>query len=239
MKNKQNLEKLWEKVNEYVNKNLVKLPINSLVEKMGCENETAISLISAEGNINIALLGDSGTGKSNLFSRYFTNTFHLDFISTIGMDKQTKIIIFKNHLYRISISDTAGQERFRSLPLKYYKNADGAILLFDITDKNSFVNINSWMADLKGNAGNGKQVIYIVGNKIDLPERKVTQEEGTDLANSYGLKYYEMSCKININVYEILSRLIIDCINKLQLGNEEGFKLKRKKTKSKNKKSKC
>ena len=194
-----NLPLLWEKVNECVNKNLTKLPVNLFVEKMSILDETK-TLIKAEGTVNIILVGDSGVGKSNLFSRYFLNEFQEDFISTIGLDKQTKLIKYKNHLYRVSISDTAGQERFRSLPLKYYQNSDGALLLFDITSQESFDNVNLWMKDLQKNSRSQNQRIYLIGNKIDLPDRKINQDQGQILADSHGSKYYEMSCKTNINV---------------------------------------
>ena len=238
LEKKENLPQLWEKVNACVNKNLVKLPINLFVEKMSISDDTK-TLIKAEGTINIILVGDSGTGKSNLFSRYFLNEFKVDFISTIGMDKQMKLVKYKNKLYRISISDTAGQERFRALPLKYYQNADGTLLLFDITNQDSFDNINSWMQDLQKNGRGKSHKIYLIGNKIDLPDRKINQDQGYTLAESLGLKYYEMSCKENINVNEVVSRLVVECINNLITETENGFQLNKKKSKKGQKKSKC
>ena len=238
LEKKENLQQLWEKVNACVNKNLEKLPINLFVEKMSISSDAKI-LIKAEGTINIILVGDSGTGKSNLFSRYFLNEFKEDFISTIGMDKQIKLIKYKNHLYRISISDTAGQERFRALPLKYYQNADGTLLLFDITNKESFDNINSWIQDLQKNGRDKNHKIYLIGNKIDLSDRKINQDQAQTLAESLGLKYYEMSCKNNLNVNEVVSRLVVECINDLITETENGFQLNKKKAKKDKKKSKC
>ena len=222
------MKQLWEKVNECVNKSLAKTPINLLSERIESITDND-NMFRTEGSINIILIGDSGVGKTNVFSRYFQNKFEQNFISTIGMDRQTKFIKYKNNIYKFNISDTAGQERFRSLPIKYYQNADGALLLFDISDKESFDNIDLWINDLNKNSRKeGKQTIYLIGNKIDLPNRKVTQEEGKELAKKYGLQYYEMSCKININIYEIISRLIIDCFNNITEG-DGGFTLKKKK----------
>lgn len=235
IKTEKNLKELWEKVNECVNKSLEKIPINLLSEK----NESIIdsdNIVRAEGSINIILIGDSGVGKTNVFSRYFQNKFEENFISTIGMDRLTKAIKYKNKIYKVNISDTAGQERFRSLPLKYYQNADGALLLFDIADTESFNNINLWMSDLKKNSRSTKQIIYLIGNKIDLPKRKIAQEKGKELAEKYGIQYYEMSCKINMNIYEIISRLIIDCFNNI---SEEGDGFELKKKSKKGKKSCC
>ena len=230
------MKQLWEKVNECVNKSLEKIPVYLISERIEAITDIE-NPMRTEGSINIILIGDSGVGKTNVFSRYFQNKFEQNFISTIGMDRQTKYIKYKHKIYKVNISDTAGQERFRSLPIKYYQNADGALLLYDIAFRESFDNINVWMNDLKKNTRNTtKQTIYLVGNKIDLPNRQVSQEEGKDLAEKYGLQYYEMSCKININIYEIISRLIIDCFNNLTEGEEKTFKLK---DKEKNRKKGC
>ena len=188
--------------------------------------------MKSEGTINIILIGDSGVGKSNLFSRYFQNKFEENFISTIGMDRQLKVIKFKNILYNVSISDTAGQERFRSIPMKYYQNADGVLILFDVTNKESYDNVNKWIEDIKKSGGNDKKGMYLIGNKIDINEREVTRDEGKHLADSLSLNYYEMSCKININIYEVVSRMIVDCLKNV-MNNGDGFQLKNKKTKKK------
>lgn len=226
LKTKSGIERIWDKVYECVNKTYHRIPINLLSEKLDITQDTD-DFFKTEGSINIILIGDSGVGKSNLFSRYFHNKFEDNFISTIGMDRQTKLIKYKNKNYRLNISDTAGQERFRSLPIKYYQNADGALLLFDITDKDSFQNINLWMEDLTKNSRSLKQTIYLIGNKIDLPNRSISQEDAKELAEKLNLQYYEMSCKLNMNIYEIISRLFIDCLNNLNEAN--GFQINKKK----------
>lgn len=230
LKTKNGIEKIWDKVYEYVNKTYHRIPINLLSEKHDITQDTD-DFFKTEGSINIILIGDSGVGKSNLFSRYFHNKFEDNFISTIGMDRQTKLIKYKNKNYRLNISDTAGQERFRSLPIKYYQNADGALLLFDITDKDSFQNINLWIEDLTKNSRSLKQTIYLIGNKIDLPNRNISQEDAKELAEKLNLQYYEMSCKLNMNIYEIISRLFIDCLNNLNEAN--GFQINKKKKQAK------
>ena len=235
LKTQNNLELLWEKVYNYVNKTSNEIPINLIEERIEIIERGTSNYIKTEGSIHIILIGDSGVGKTNLFSRYFQNKFVDQFISTIGMDRQTKIIKYKNKIYNIHISDTAGQERFRSIPIRYYQNADGVLLLYDINDINSFENIKVWMKDLEINKTKSKQIIYLIGNKIDLPERNITQDEGSQMAKSFGLPYYEMSCKINMNINEIISRLIVDCFNNLIDNENNGFKVKNKKSK-KNKK---
>ena len=236
LKTKVNLEQLWDKVYECVNKNTSNIPNNLLTEKIETFSGDIDTLMNAERTINIILIGDSGVGKTNLFIRYFKNKFEPNFISTIGLEKQSKFFKYKNKFYRLNISDTAGQERFRSLPLTYYQNADGALLLYDITDKDSFENVRKWMDDLNNNKRVGcKQTIYLIGNKIDLPERAVTQEDAKELAESLELQYYEMSAKANININEIVARLFISCLDNL-MESENGFKInKKKKNKKKNK----
>ena len=216
--NKNNLENLWEKVYQIINrKENIRIPINSIKERINYSNwkDKLSELLQADGIINIVLMGDSGVGKSNVFSRYFNNKFVRTFISTIGVDKQTKIIKYKKFIYNVNISDTAGQEKFRCLPLRYFKNADGILLLFDVGRIDSFKNVERWVDDMKQNEGFLSQKIYVIGNKIDIKDRAVTYEEGEEMAKKLGFDYYEMSCKININVFEVISRLIKDCIKKI------------------------
>ena len=225
-----NLEHLWESVYKCVNSSQ-EFPINLLTEKVdnseGLSNET----IQIEGSINIILIGDSGVGKTNVFSRYFQNKFEENFLTTIGMDKQIKLIKYKNNLYKVNITDTAGQERFRSIPISYFQNADGALLLFDVSNKESFQNVEPWIKNIKENARSAKRVIYLIGNKIDS-NRVISQDDAKELAEELKLPYYEMSCKININIYEILSRLIVECLDNL-VEREKGFGIKKNKQKSK------
>ena len=218
LENKNNLENLWEKVYQIINrKENIRIPINSIKERINYSNwkDKVSELLQADGIINIVLMGDSGVGKSNVLSRYFNNKFVRTFISTIGVDKKTKIIKYKKFIYNVNISDTAGQEKFRCLPLRYFKNADGILLLFDVGRIDSFKNVERWVDDMKQNEGFLSQKIYVIGNKIDIKNRAVTYEEGEEMAKKLGFDYYEMSCKININVFEVISRLIKDCIKKI------------------------
>ena len=149
------------------------------------------------------------------------------------MDRQVKVIKYNNNLYNINISDTAGQERFKSIPMKYYQNADGVLILFDVTNKESYENVNKWFEDIKKSGGNEKKCMYLIGNKIDINEREVSHDEGKYLADSLNINYYEMSCKININIYEVISRMIVECLKNV-MNNGNGFQLRKKKTKKKN-----
>ena len=160
--------------------------------------------------------------------RYFRDTFSETFLTTVGIDKETRVIKIKDKAYRITLWDTAGQERFRSLPIKYYQNADGVLLFFDITDKRSFENVDVWFNDAKKNIRNNSRTnIFLIGNKIDS-KRVVTKEEVLKKANELGMKYFEVSCKINMNVNEVMSTLIYNCYENIE--NINGEKLDRRKT---------
>lgn len=113
---------------------------------------------------------------------------------------------------KLKLWDTAGQEIYHTLTKNYYKNCDGIIIVFDITNKESFDKINYWVKQIKESADKKKQVI--IGNKIDLQnERQITKEEGEKMAASYSLKYFETSAKENIGINEFMLNLINDVIN--------------------------
>ena len=217
LKTKLNVDKLFQRIQECLNnkENSSKKPL--LINKDIVEN-----FLEVEGTINLILIGDSGVGKSQFFLRFFTNEYKDEFSSTIGMDRRNFSVKYNNLYYRVILNDTAGQERFRSLPMKYYQNADGALLLYDLENKTSFYNIKNWVEGMR-NASNTNKVIYLVGNKIDLV-RKTSYQEGKELATSFGLKYFEISCKININIEEIVYRLITDCLGSFKRNNTISIK---------------
>lgn len=171
-----------------------------------------------KGILNIIFLGNSMVGKSCLFLRLNKNSFREDFLSSIGVDKVPKSFKYKNDKYKINLYDTAGQDRYRStLPSKYYKNSDGVFLLFDLGNKESFNDISIWMSEINAKHGNSSgnkngPVIFLVGNKLDIEEREVSFDEAENKANFYGIKYFEISCKFNLNIPEMYARMITQCI---------------------------
>ncbi len=126
----------------------------------------------------VVLIGDSGVGKSNLLSRYLKNEFSYDTKTTVGVEFGAKKVEIDEFKIKVQIWDTAGQERYKSITNAYYKGAKGALLVYDITKKETFENINKWVPELKQN-GDKDVTIVLVGNKIDLEdERKISTEEG-------------------------------------------------------------
>jgi GTPase SAR1 family protein len=124
----------------------------------------------------------------------------------------------------MQIWDTAGQEKFRSIVQQYYKGAMGIILTYSVTDKRSFQNIEGWMKQIAVNAPDA--VIVLVGNKADLNERQVQTEDGQQLAEKFGLKFYETSAKVGTNVEEVFHDVAIMIRGKL---GEENLKAMEKK----------
>ena len=175
-----------------------------------------------EGSISLMLLGDGRVGKSNFMTRYANNKFSDEYLMTVGYNEAIKTLKIDNkNIYQLRLVDTAGQERYMSMPRNYYKNSDGILLLYDVESKESFKNIEIWMNDIKEytDKKDDNIVIYLIGNKIDLiyndnnnDEEKVTNEEIEELANSLKVKYYDISCKWNLNIEEVMARIILDCL---------------------------
>ena len=207
IKNGTNMPELLNKINTTINDSKKELASNIVSETL----EKNVGFINAEGSLSLILVGDSSVGKTCFLNRYFKNQFKST-LSNIGIDKDIKFVKINNSIYKLTVWDTVGQERFRALPKKYFQNADGVLLLFDVTKDESFSNVSSWMKDIKDNSNKESNIIiYLIGNKIDLNERVVTKESAEELAQSLGMKYFDVSCKNNINVSEIMSRMIMEC----------------------------
>ena len=201
-----------------------------------------------KSQFSFILLGDSGVGKTNFLTRYANNGFCQIFLSTNGFNQEMKLIkLNADDYYGITLTDTAGQERFKSLPKKYYRDADGVLLLFDVNDKESFKEVNNWVNQIKEYSVKYKEneendidkdnvvddkkkndvVIYLLGNKIDMSQEyewAVTRKEIDDLVAQLNVKYYDICVKWNLNVEEIMARLIFDC-HKINMPRSETFQL--------------
>lgn len=167
--------------------------------------------------IKLFLLGDSSVGKTAFIRRYFLDDFKINWMTTIGVDVEKKIICIKDKIYQLNVWDTAGQEKLRAIPRQYYTKSDGFFLMFDVTKIQTFKALQGWIADIQENADVNKTiVIIIIGNKIDSNEpREVSYEEALRFANDNKFKYIEVSCKLGLNISEALSQLIIESYRNL------------------------
>ena len=169
----------------------------------------------------ILVIGDSGVGKSNLLLRYVKNEFASDMRSTVGVEFGTKMLKIDNYDVKAQIWDTAGQERYRAITSAYYKGAKGVLIVYDITRKNSFENVDKWLNDFKMKSDDDA-VIVIVGNKSDLiNEREVSIEEATLKAQVNHLAFFETSAKENENVHSAFISLITQVVKNYKKNNSE------------------
>jgi small GTP-binding protein len=161
-------------------------------------------------------------------------------ILTIGTCNKTELVKINNNVINMQLWDTAGQERFKSIIRNYYINADGIILLFDVTNKKSFDNLSKWLKEITDNTFNKKLIVYLVGNKIEqFEQRVVDRERGMGLANALGgLPYFEVSVKLNLNVREVVVNLVKDIYKYTIMRNKGSCKLEDSKIIN-NKKSCC
>ena len=188
--------------------------------------------------IKIITLGETAVGKSSFIIRYAQDKFSSNYISTLGLDyRQRKIKLEDGREINLRLFDTAGQERYKSISVNLIKKANGILLIYDITNKDSFNSIGKWMESIDEVSSANTKVI-LVGNKIDMEgERQVTKEEGERRAKEYNIPFYETSCKNGININEVFSRITKEILNKKEnIDNSKGEKLNNYK---KNKKSTC
>jgi Ras-related protein Rab-1A len=163
----------------------------------------------------LIIIGDTNTGKSCLLQRFADDLYINEFISTIGVDFKVKTITINDKMIKTQIWDTAGQDRFRSITNSYYRGAHGIIISYDITNKQSFVNIERWMRNVKDLVSDNA-VKILIGTKSDLEEkRKVSKKELEDLANELDMKYIETSAKDNKNVDELFIIICKEILNNM------------------------
>ena len=174
--------------------------------------------------MKIIIVGDSGVGKTNLLERYIKNEFFESNRNTVGVDFMAKKIQLDKHSVKIQFWDTAGQEKYKSISSAYYKSTQGVILVYDVTNRASFLNIGNWLKDIKEHTDNDIQYL-LVGNKTDLSDdRQLTQEEAKQYAEATGLFFMEVSAKSNENqcvnlAFETLFKEIL----KRLVEKDEGF----------------
>ncbi|KAI8070193.1 GTPase Ypt3 [Thamnidium elegans] len=178
---------------------------------MNVEDENSYDYV-----FKLVVVGDSGVGKTNLMSRFVHDTFDFASKSTIGLDLTIKNMVVKNKRVRAQIWDTAGQERYRSITKRYYRGSVGALLVYDITKRESFTSISRWLNELKINEAHPDSIIMLIGNKSDLESnRKVSQQEAMDYAESNGLMFMETSALESINVEKAFESLIFNIFDKI------------------------
>ena len=183
-----------------------------------------------EPHFKILVLGDPSVGKSCFLIRYTEDTFQDVYLSTIGMDcKYKDVILEEDKSIRLQIWDTAGQDRFRSITKNLYKGAAGIMLIYDITNRNTFDNVKKWVNSIKEEV-TSKVVIILVGNKIDLDKkRQVQTDEGEQIAEEFDMPFFECSALTGENInsaFETLAKKLVEVKAKAK---QQGEQLKQNK----------
>jgi Ras-related protein Rab-8A len=154
------------------------------------------------------IIGDTAVGKTNILLRYVNEEYKMSHVTTIGVDFKIKTINIDGIKIKMQIWDTAGQERFKTITETYYKGAAGVVLVYSVTDRKSFNNLENWIKQINESQPESMCKV-IVGNKVDCKEteRQVSFQEGTSLANKYGVPFVECSAKDNYNISEIFNTI--------------------------------
>ena len=191
----------------------------------------------------IIVIGESRVGKTSLIKRYTKDQFGGVYLTTVGIDFQDKTIEIEDKKVKLQVWDTAGQERFRNVAKNYFQSSNGFLLVFDITDKESFQKLNDfWMDQLNMHAPK-KAKSVLVGNKSDLAgQRQVSIEDAEEFAKDNNLKYYEVSAKEGTKVVELffyLANEIYQSHTYEENSYNKNITLKKEKSKKKDKKKCC
>ena len=245
MKNFLEILKKEEQKDVYDHIHLVKIKNPPQLQKPS-ENEAPIN---NELSLNLFLLGSSTVGKTTFIKKFLKFEFFENSLSTLGIDVEKIMAKVGDNFVKVELWDTAGQERLRSIPKRYYSKGDGFLLLFDVTNKSSYEDVTGWIKDIREARGvtgiNGvnekkssNEILFLIGNKIDETKKRVVEkEDAKKLAESYDVKYFEVSCKDGVNVYEVLCKLIFEAFS-VAKGSSQNFKLSENKN-QKAKKKKC
>ena len=194
----------------------------------------------------VLLLGNSDVGKSSLLLRYVDSVWNDAFVPTIGVDFKVKTLTINEKKVKMQIWDTAGQERFRTVVSTYFRGAHGILLLYDVTNRDYFKNLESWLIEIEKNAKE-KVLKILIGNKCDLTDdREIQSDEGKAFALRNGMEFMETSAKMNTNVteaFETLGKLMIEFNSKSNTATQKKNESKNLKASSgmnlKTKKSCC
>mmetsp|Transcript_8125 Transcript_8125/g.18115 ORF Transcript_8125/g.18115 Transcript_8125/m.18115 type:complete len:214 (-) Transcript_8125:97-738(-) len=172
-----------------------------MVETSGTAARTGLN------KYKLVFLGEQAVGKTSIITRFMYDTFDNNYQATIGIDFLSKTMYLEDRTVRLQLWDTAGQERFRSLIPSYIRDSSAAIVIYDITNRASFLNTTKWIEDVRTERGNDV-VIFLVGNKTDSSDRRqVSTEEGEEKAKESGVMFIETSAKVGHNIKTLFRQL--------------------------------
>ncbi|KAM7513835.1 hypothetical protein LguiA_003418 [Lonicera macranthoides] len=192
------------------------------------DQSTSTPIAEFDYLFKLLVIGDSGVGKSSLLLSFTSGSFE-DLSPTIGVDFKVKYVNMGGKKLKLAIWDTAGQERFRTLTSSYYRGAQGIIMVYDVTRRETFTNLSEiWAREIDLYSTNQDCVKMLVGNKVDKEsERVVMRKEGVDFAREYGCLFIECSAKTRTNVQQCFEELVLKILDTASLLAEGSSIIKR------------
>ena len=166
--------------------------------------------MSYDEKCQLLIIGDSFVGKTSILDRYANNRFNSNYLATIGLENFTKDEVINGKTVRIKIWDTAGQEKFQSLTKGFFRNAQGIMVVYDVTKSETYQNIKYWTQSIKTHLGSETDniAVIIIGNKIDSQVREVNKEEAELYSSELGYRYFETSAKTGQNINSTIEYLV-------------------------------
>jgi len=184
-------------------------PQNQTTSPTTVPTHQGVSGINSNPSVKYKLvfLGDQAVGKTSIITRFMYDTFDSTYQATIGIDFLSKTMYLEDRTVRLQLWDTAGQERFRSLIPSYIRDSSVAVVVYDVTNRTSFLNTGTWIEDVRTERGSDV-VIMLVGNKTDLGDkRSVSIEEGEAKAKEYDILFIETSAKLGFNIKALFRKV--------------------------------
>eukprot|EP00898_Chlorokybus_atmophyticus_P000681 jgi/Chlat1/1613/Chrsp127S01874 len=170
----------------------------------GAAGSTTVSPLA---KYKLVFLGDQSVGKTSIITRFMYDKFDNTYQATIGIDFLSKTMYLEDRTVRLQLWDTAGQERFRSLIPSYIRDSSVAVIVYDVSNRASFLNTTRWVEEVRAERGSDV-IIMLVGNKTDLVDRRqVSIEEGDSKAREYGVMFIETSAKAGFNIKALFRKI--------------------------------
>lgn len=189
-------------------------------------NITLLKTLDNLVNFKVLVIGEAGVGKSSLMLRFTDEKFTTEILPTVGLDFRIKVMDHKGYSVKLSIWDTAGQERFKNITSAYYRGAHGIVLVYDLTSRRTFENLENWLIEEAKYSGEKQTMKLVVGNKSDKAgRRKVSYEEGKEWAERRGFLFLETSAKNSSGVEKAFYKLVDKILQEPGLWEKEASKI--------------
>ena len=204
--------------------NYSQLSKNNKISANDSFDSSNINMNLIQISLSFILIGDINVGKTSIANRFCNKEFEQNYQPTIEINfKKYDLRLTNETIANIQIFDTMGQEKFKSLTKNFYRNSNGIFLVFDLTDLNSFNNLNDWLKEINNNIDKEK-IVLLVGNKSDdVENRKIEKNEIENFSEKFGIKYIEVSAKNGNNIDLLFETMSWDCYNKNQEKLENQF----------------